>query len=89
MKTRFLFLLSVAVLTSLPTPALACTVCMGDSNSQWAGAVNGMVFLMLGFIGSMMIATGAVAYYLYKRAKTPIPPHIQLVESMSADAASK
>ena len=62
--------------------ASACTVCMGDPNSAAAGASNSAIFLMLGCIGSMLAASGGFGLYLYKRAHTPLPPHIELVEEM-------
>jgi hypothetical protein len=65
--------------------ASACTVCMGDPNSAAAVASNSAVFLMLGFIGSMLAASGGFGFYLYKRAHTPIPPHIELVEEMGEE----
>jgi hypothetical protein len=65
--------------------ASACSVCMGDPNSAAAGATNGAIFLMLGFIGTMLTASGGFGFYLYKRAHTPIPPHLELVEEMSGE----
>ena len=65
-----------------PAAANACTVCMGDSNSNIAGAANGAIFLMLGAIGSMLAGLAAFGFYLYKRANAPIPPHLALVEEM-------
>ena len=62
--------------------ASACSVCMGDPNSAAAGASNSAVFLMLGCIGTMLAASGGFGFYLYKRAHTPIPPHIELAEEM-------
>ena len=68
-----------------PAAARACSVCMGDSNSNFAGAANGAIFLMIGAIGSMLGAMLGFGFYLYKRANAPVPPHIQLVEEMSGD----
>ncbi len=68
-----------------PVAARACSVCMGDSNSNMAGAANGAIFLMFGAIGSMLAALSGFGFYLYKRANAPIPPHIQLVEEMSGE----
>ena len=82
MKSRWNSRLLVAVLALAPSFAQACNVCMGDSNSNIAGAANGAIFLMLGAIGSMLAGLGAFGFYLYKRANSPIPPHLQLVEEM-------
>ena len=74
--------IGVVVAVILHGTASACTVCMGDPNSTAAGATNSAIFLMLGIIGSMLAATGGFGFYLYKRANTPLPPHIELVEEM-------
>ena len=65
--------------------ASACSVCMGDPNSSAAEATNGAIFLMLGILGSMLTASGGFGFYLYKRAHTPIPPHIELAEEMGGE----
>ena len=72
-------------LVCAPAAARACSVCMGDKNSNFAGAANAAIFLMIGAIGSMLGAMTAFGFYLYKRASAPIPPHIQLVEEMSGE----
>jgi hypothetical protein len=71
-----------AGLASMPAAARACSVCMGDSNSNFASAANGAIFLMIGAIGSMLAGLTGFGFYLYKRANAPIPPHIHLVEEM-------
>ena len=77
--------LAILVLVLAPAAADACTVCMGDSNSNFASAANGAIFLMFGAIGSMLAALSGFGFYLFKRANLPIPPHIQLVEEMSRE----
>ena len=72
-------------LVCAPAAARACSVCMGDKNSNFAGAANAAIFLMIGAIGSMLAAMTAFGFYLYKRASAPIPPHIQLVEEMRGE----
>jgi hypothetical protein len=61
-----------AVLMLLPNLASACTVCMGDPNSKEAGAVNGAIFLMLGFIFSVLLALGSFGVCLMRRANHPL-----------------
>ena len=68
-----------------PAAARACTICMGDANSNFASAANGAIFLMFGAIGSMLAALTGFGFYLYKRASAPIPPHLQLVEEMGRE----
>jgi hypothetical protein len=74
-------LLSIALL-HLPNVAQACTACMGDANSKSAGAINAAIFLMIGFIGVMLGSLAMFALYLKNRAGIPLPPHIQLAESV-------
>ena len=81
----FTHLAIFSALVGAPAAARACTVCMGDQNSDFAGAANGAIFLMLGSIGTMLAALAGFGFYLYKRANAPIPPHIQLVEEMSGN----
>lgn len=75
---RALAVLSAAALTHLPATASACTACMGDANSKIGPAMNAAIFLMLGCIGSMLAALAAFAFYLLKRAGSPLPPHAEL-----------
>ena len=79
------FIIGGVAAAILQGTASACTVCMGDPNSAAAGATNSAIFLMLGIIGTMLTASGGFGFYLYKRAHTPIPPHIELVEEMGEE----
>lgn len=77
-------LLSIAfALTQFPVTASACTACMGDPTSKVAGAMNSAIFLMLGCIGAMLASLGGFALYLMKRAGAPLPPHLELTESIA------
>ncbi len=69
--------LAAVVAAFSPSVASACTVCMGAADSQTAGAINAAIFLMLGFIGSMLAALCAFAFYLMKRANSPLPAHLE------------
>ena len=82
MKSRVFSRLASLGIVLAPAAANACSVCMGDSNSNFASAANGAIFLMFGAIGSMLAALSGFGFYLYKRASAPIPPHIQPVEEM-------
>ena len=53
---------------------------MGDPNSREAGAMNAAIFLMLGFIFSVMGLLVASAVYLYRRSQAPVPPHVQIAD---------
>ena len=88
MKSRTFIRLASLALVLAPAAARACSVCMGDANSNFASAANGAIFLMFGAIGSMLAALAGFGFYLYKRENTPIPPHIQLVEEMSREGGN-
>jgi hypothetical protein len=77
---RALAVISAILLTHLPATATACTVCMGDVNSKTAPAINAAIFLMLGFIGSMLACLVAFGFYLMKRAESPLPPHAEFAQ---------
>ena len=67
--------LLIFALLGAPHMAEACTVCMGDPNSNTAQAANAAIFLMLGVLGGMFSLLGAFAYSLYRRSKAPAPAH--------------
>ena len=85
MKTRAIVRIASLGIALAPAAARACSVCMGDANSNFASAANGAIFLMIGAIGTMLAALSGFGFYLYKRASAPIPPHIQLVEEMRGE----
>ena len=68
----------------LPQSAQACAACMGDPNSNIAGAANAAVFVMLGLIGCVLTTLGTFGFYLYKRAQSPAPPHVEFAEDHGA-----
>jgi hypothetical protein len=63
-----------------PQVLFGCSVCMGDPNSREAGAMNAAIFLMLGFIFSVLALLVASGVYLYRRSQAPVPPHIQIAD---------
>ena len=81
---RFLGVFLAFVVLNLPSTASACAVCMGDPNTRSAGAINAAIFLMLGFIFSMLGCLIAFGIYLYKRSQAEVPPHVQLAEMIGS-----
>ncbi|MCE9609302.1 MAG: hypothetical protein K8R23_03645 [Chthoniobacter sp.] len=75
--TRLLATACALALTHLPSTAAACAVCMGDPNSKTAGAINGAIFLLLGFIGGVLGLLVVFGLTLVKRAAAPLPPHAE------------
>ena len=62
-----------------PQPLLACAVCMGSADSPVAPAINAAIFLLMGFVGSMLAGVAAFGFYLFRRSKMPHPPHEQFL----------
>jgi hypothetical protein len=86
---NLLSLLGSAVLL-VPSSSYACGVCMGQTEgSQIGSAVNGAIFVMLAFIGLMLAGIGAVAFSLWRRAKNPLPAHIEFADMFGAQSTSK
>lgn len=83
---RPLFVALTFVVVQAPQAAWACATCMGDENSNEAGAINAAIFLMLGFIGSVLGLLCVFAYHLYRRSQMPVPPHVQLAEMIGAQS---
>ena len=67
-----------AILAHLPVAAQACSVCMGNASSKTAGAMNGAIFLMLGFVALMLTSVGGFILYLLRRASAPLPPYAEV-----------
>ncbi|MEQ1860595.1 MAG: hypothetical protein ABMA13_11725 [Chthoniobacteraceae bacterium] len=60
-----------------PQLASACSVCMGDPNSNVAKGANAAIFLMLGVLATMFSLLGAFALGIYRRSKLPPPAHTE------------
>ena len=68
--------LVLTAFTFVSNQAMACGVCMGSSDAKVGDAVNGAIFLMLAFIGTMLAALAGFGFYLMKRANAPLSPHL-------------
>ena len=75
---NLLSVLVAVVVSALPSTASACSVCMGDPSSKMASAMNSALFLLLGFIGTVLACVGYFMFALARRANAPLPPHAEL-----------
>jgi hypothetical protein len=50
---------------------------MGGADGKTGEALNGAIFLMLGFIGSMLAMITVSAIVLARRARLAAPPHAE------------
>jgi len=80
----FLLPLAVLALVTVPQSAQACAACMGDPNSDIAGAANAAVLTMLILIGGVLSLISAVGYSLYRRSLAPAPPHAEIAGDIGA-----
>jgi hypothetical protein len=78
---RFFVAALAVVLAHLPASASACSVCMGDANSNTGEATNAAIFMMLGCIGGVLSLLVAFGFVLMKRANAPLPPHHDLTSA--------
>lgn len=85
MKRRSLpSMLFLAATSAMNGVSLACSTCGVDPDSQVGSAANGTLWLLLGLVAFMFLATGFTAFYIWRRASLPVPPHIQLVENLTS-----
>ena len=75
---------SFVLLVLWPTAASACSACLGNPNSKVAGAINGAIFLMLGFVALMLGGIAAFILTLRKRAQSPTSPPVGVTRMMAA-----
>ena len=57
---------------------------MGDPNTKLAGASNGMMFFLLAILAGVFGLLGAFVYHLFRQAKAPTPPHVELSDMIDA-----
>ena len=91
MKTSHLTLALVcALLFASGGSASACGVCMGQTDGgQIGGAVNGAIFVMLGFLGVMLASVTGFAFAIWRRSRNPLPSNLDLAEMIGSQPASK
>jgi hypothetical protein len=64
--------------------AEACAVCAGGDNATLIEASNSVVWVLLALVGFIFVATAGTAYFLWRKAHTPVPPHIEFIENLSS-----
>ena len=81
--------LALLLAVTLPASAQACAVCMGSDDARIAYASNSVLWTLLSLVGFIFVATGATAFFLWRKANSPIPPHIQYIESLTDEPTSE
>jgi hypothetical protein len=67
----------------LTKTANACAVCAGGDNESLIEASNSVLWVLLGLVGFIFVATAGTVYFLWRKAHTPLPPHVELIENLS------
>ena len=57
-------------LAALQTNASACAVCMGGDDTVMRNASNSTLWALLALVGFIFMATGATAFFLWRKATT-------------------
>lgn len=86
MMRRIFVLALLGASFAMQQDAAACAVCMGDPNSALATASDATLWTLLALVGFIFLSTGATAFYLWRRSKAQIPPHIELVEKFNEES---
>jgi len=61
--------LMTMLLAAVPRALLACPVCFGQNDSPLALGINYGILVLLGFIGSLLLAFATFFIYLIRRAR--------------------
>lgn len=64
--------------------AEACAVCAGGDNATLIEASNSVLWVLLVLVGFIFLATAGTVYFLWRKAHTPVPPHIEYIENLSS-----
>ena len=57
---------------------------MGGADTSVAPAMNGAIFLMLGFVGFMLSSAAGFIVYLARKARAPMRPNAEIARLLSA-----
>lgn len=55
---------------------------MGGDNEQVAEASNTVLWALLALVGFIFVATGATAWFLWKKSQIPVPPDLALIDTI-------
>ena len=58
------------ILALLSAKASACAVCMGGDDTVIRNASNSTLWALLSMVGFIFLATGATAFFLWRKAST-------------------
>jgi hypothetical protein len=79
--------LSMLAFLAATAKTQACAVCAGGDNVQLAEASNSVLWALLALVGFIFVATGATAFFLWRKATKAATPHSELITSLNpADA---
>jgi hypothetical protein len=89
-KSLLTFPVAAVALFASADFASACGVCMGRTDgSQIGGALNGAIFVMLGFLGLMLACVTGLSFTIWRRSQNPSQSPLELAEMIGSQPASK
>ena len=66
---RLTLLFSILLFNLQNKSVIACAVCFGDPNSKMTQGMNGAIFVLLGFIGFLLVSFGIFFLNFRSRSK--------------------
>jgi uncharacterized membrane protein len=78
-------IIAILALLAFSSTSQACAVCMGEANTKLADASNSVFIVLLALVGFIFLSTGITIYFLWKKATTPLPPYMALIESINTE----
>ncbi|MBR56225.1 hypothetical protein CMK19_20945 [Candidatus Poribacteria bacterium] len=66
---RLTLLFSILLFNLQNKSVIACAVCFGDPNSKMTQGMNGAIFVLLGFIGFLLVSFGVFFLNFRSRSK--------------------
>lgn len=73
----------LVVLISNPAPAAACAVCFGAKDSNTTASMAIAIWFLMGAVMTVLGGVLAFAFYLWRRASTPLSADAELAEEVS------
>jgi hypothetical protein len=83
MRKNIQVLAALALWVAFIQASDACTVCMGG-DATIGEAANGAIFVMLGVLSAVLGFISVVGYLIVRKGRMPLPPHAELMRSLSA-----
>ena len=81
---RMLSILSMVMVLAVQQ-ASACPFCYGAKDGKTTEHMAVAIWFLFGAVMSVLGGIGAFSYSIWRHARTPAPPHEQLIEDLDKD----